>query len=139
MKWIQTVPVIVSLLALVPGCKGKSAEEICTDSCNKQEECELSGGVSKEDCIAQCEEDLEDVGNKCLNALDDFGKCQNKASCDELSSGSACLGEAISALGDCPELLEGSDDCCGEVDSCGWGSDGVCDCNGAASWETDCG
>lgn len=126
------------LLLSATGCKGKSVQDVCKDACSTQAKC--SGGGSQKECVDECVEDLEEVSKECLDAFSDLSKCQKKVSCENLEEGLKCLGEAIAIFTDCPELFgDAFGDCCGATDTCDWGSDGICDCGGEASWETDCG
>lgn len=100
----------IALSLSTAGCGKKSIEEICKDSCKKDEECNALESQTVADCSSSCEEQLKDISGDCEDSVRDLAKCADKASCEELEDGSECFSELLSTVIECPDLFSEEDE-----------------------------
>jgi hypothetical protein len=139
MHHLMSHTLTLTLCLSVIGCGKKPIEDVCEDSCKKNEECgTLDGSIAE--CTDDCVDGLKEASEDCEDAVRDAGRCMNSASCEKLETGEACLSEVFSLLSECEDLVEfGGEECCSEDDACGWANDAVCDCYGEFDWDAaDC-
>ncbi|MBN2724208.1 MAG: hypothetical protein JXR95_09075 [Deltaproteobacteria bacterium] len=85
---MKTLFFILLSVLVIPSCDDSSSNinynTVCEDMCNREDECDLLGGDTLEECIAECEDFA-------VNMLDDFvtgvSVCTTEKTCEELAMG----------------------------------------------------
>jgi len=134
---------LIGVLQLPNACRAPT-QECATDYAEPLAEAEASDRCYSDLDFLPCEGTVDRV-EECLDEL--FGAYSTLSAKLSCSSSEEEITAAVEVLnGVCPDLQEscpalfgdGSSDCCGEFDACGWGDDGECDCPGVEWDALDC-
>ena len=86
-RMLLLVPIFAVSISF-PGCgdedSGPDPVEVCPDLCQKQEECELLGNATYDECVTECLGFAESMLDTYLQALVD---CSSEKTCAELTVG----------------------------------------------------